>query len=209
MQKTIPSTISSLPEASSLVKSSLPEASSSTKTVAGPRSDRTQRRLTRLKNELNRIAEDQKDNKNDSGFNVWTLNEQLTEWEGVLLGPADTIYAKGKFPFRISIPEEYPCKAPIIYFTARIYHPNISEAYQMTNSLGMLEGIRSDICIDILKDQWSPALSITSILLSTRNLFNDPNFKDPLNMRAVDHYMSNKPDYEKAVKECVLLNTPI
>jgi ubiquitin-protein ligase len=158
-------------------------------------SDKTKRQSLRLENELKKIAEYQAEKNNDTGFTVWSTNTLLTEWEGVILGPKDTPYSDGKFSIKILIPENYPCKPPYVFFTVPIYHPNISPLYSTS------QGSRSDICIDILKNNWSPALTILSVLLSIRNLFSDPNFEDPLNPEAVAHYYRNKIDYEKKVRK--------
>lgn len=59
----------------------------------------------------------------------------------------DSPYSGGVFFLAIHFPTDYPFKPPKVTFTTRIYHPNI-------NSNG-------SICLDILRDQWSPALTIS------------------------------------------------
>jgi ubiquitin-protein ligase len=59
----------------------------------------------------------------------------------------DSPFQGGLFFLAIHFPTDYPFKPPKVNFTTRIYHPNI-------NSNG-------SICLDILRDQWSPALTIS------------------------------------------------
>mmetsp|Transcript_8449 Transcript_8449/g.12487 ORF Transcript_8449/g.12487 Transcript_8449/m.12487 type:complete len:151 (-) Transcript_8449:64-516(-) len=111
----------------------------------------------------------------------------MYEWNGTIFGPPDSPYEGGTFRLNITFPPDYPYKAPKVKFTTPIYHPNING--------------RGDICLDILKDQWSPALTVSKVLLSICALLTDPNPDDPLVSEIANLYKSNRSEYNKKARE--------
>lgn len=87
-------------------------------------------------------------------------------WQATIAGPAASPYEGGIFFLTIAFPPDYPFRPPKLKFTTKIFHCNISST--------------GEICLDVLKDQWSPALTISKVLLSLCSLLTDPNPDDPL-----------------------------
>lgn len=104
-------------------------------------------------------------------------------WDAVIMGPTDSPYLGGVFNLEIFFPCDYPFKPPKIVFNTKIYHPNINK--------------NGAICLDILKDNWSPALTISKTLLSICSLLTDPNPKDPLVPEIADLYINDRKAYMK------------
>ena len=101
--------------------------------------------------------------------------------------PQDSPYQGGVYFLNIHFPADYPFKPPKINFTTRIYHPNINANGQ--------------ICLDILKDQWSPALTISKVLLSICSLLTDANPDDPLVPEIANIYKRDRKMYIKTARE--------
>ena len=115
----------------------------------------------------------------------------MYQWEAVIVGPEDSPYTGGIFKLHIQFPVDYPFKPPHIKFLTKIFHPNI-------NSAGM-------ICLDILKTQWSPALTVSKVLLSICSLLTDPNPKDPLAPEVATLYMNDREGFDKEAKRWTLM----
>ena len=138
---------------------------------------------------LQRLAKELKDMKNDAPANLSAgpINDNLFEWEGIIFGPVGTPYEGGIFYLNIHIPLNYPFKPHHVTFKNKIYHPNINTS--------------GSICLDILKSQWSPALTISKILLSICSLLSDPNPMDPLVPEIANEFKNNMELYIKTAKE--------
>ena len=141
--------------------------------------------LRRIQKELNDLQRDP-----PSNCSAGPSGDDLFKWEGFILGPTDSPYAGGVFKLEILFPVDYPFKPPKIQFTTKIYHPNI-------NASGL-------ICLDILKQQWSPALTISKVLLSVTSLLTDPNPDDPFVPEIAQLYKTNKVLYESNARNYTL-----
>ena len=98
----------------------------------------------------------------------------------VVAGPTSSAYEGGIFNLELFLPEDYPMVPPKVRFLTKIYHPNIDK-------LGR-------ICLDVLKDKWSPALQIRTVLLSIQALLSAPNPDDPLANDVAEHWKKNEAD---------------
>ncbi|KAK8916804.1 Ubiquitin-conjugating enzyme E2 27 [Platanthera zijinensis] len=90
----------------------------------------------------------------------------LTHLCGTIAGPVGTPYEGGTFLIDIQLLSDYPFEPPKMQFVTRVWHPNISSQ-------------NGAICLDILKDQWSPALTLKTALLSLQALLSAPAPDDP------------------------------
>ena len=117
----------------------------------------------RILKELNDFNKDPPQRISASSIN----NDNLFIWKATIIGPEDSPYEGGIFHLNICLPTDYPFKPPKITMSTKIYHPNIN--------------LNGSISLDILMEQWSPALTITTTLLSIVSLLFDPNPDDPIN----------------------------
>ena len=139
----------------------------------------------RITNELSELKENPIEN-----CSAGPENDDMMKWKATIFGPEDTPYYSGVFHLEIKFTEEYPFKPPIVYFTTPIYHCNVNS--------------RGGICLDILKDKWSPALTISKVLLSICSLMSDPNPDDPLVPEIAQLLMKNKDVHDANAREMTL-----
>jgi len=108
------------------------------------------------------------------GISATPAEDNLRYFSVIIAGPSGSPFEGGIFKLELFLTEDYPMAPPKVRFLTRIYHPNIDK-------LGR-------ICLDILKDKWSPALQIRTVLLSIQALLSAPNPDDPLANDVAEHW---------------------
>jgi ubiquitin-conjugating enzyme E2 D/E len=138
--------------------------------------------LKRLQKELRELIKEPPVN-----CSAGMVGDDIMKWSASIIGPEKTPYEGGIFKLSINFNSDYPFKPPKVKFETRIFHPNI-------NSYG-------SICLDILNKSWSPALTISKLLLSISSLLSDPNPDDPLDVKSADLYNNNIEEFNKVAKQ--------
>jgi len=128
-----------------------------------------------------------------SGIVAHIVEDDMNHLIGTITGPVGTPYEGGVFNVNIVIPTGYPFEPPIMKFITRIWHPNISSQ-------------TGAICLDILKDQWSPALNIKTAMLSLQALLCSPEPDNPQDAVVATMYLNERAEFERTAKYWVQLH---
>ncbi|GKY95637.1 hypothetical protein MPSEU_000524900 [Mayamaea pseudoterrestris] len=97
--------------------------------------------------------------------------DNLLLWKAWIKGPEDTPYEGGVFELDIRYGNDYPLAPPSIVFCTKIFHPNVHFR-------------TGEICLDILKKEWSPAWGLQAACRAILALLSDHDATSPLNCDA-------------------------
>lgn len=107
----------------------------------------------------------------------------------LVISPDEGFYKYGRFVFSFKVGPGYPHDAPKVKCETKVYHPNID-----------LEG---NVCLNILREDWKPVLTINAIIIGLQYLFLEPNPEDPLNKDAAEVLRSNRRLFEQNVQKAM------
>ncbi|KAI9015888.1 ubiquitin-conjugating enzyme/RWD-like protein [Phycomyces nitens] len=138
---------------------------------------------------LLRIKREYKDVMDDKAADIdIEPGDTLGHFIATISGPRDTPYEGGRFKVDMRLADDFPFKPTKLKFITPIYHPNISSQ-------------TGAICMDILKDGWSPIMTIKASLLSLIILLSSPVPDDPQDAQVASHYLRDYDDYVKTAAE--------
>ncbi|CCJ31524.1 unnamed protein product [Pneumocystis jirovecii] len=137
------------------------------------------------------------------GFSAGLIDDNnVYEWEVLIIGPEDTLYEGGFFKCQLSFPLEYPHLPPKMRFITELYHPNV-----------YADGL---VCISILhppgedkfgyedaSERWRAVHTPETILLSVISMLSSPNFDSPANIEAAKHWRDDPQGFKKKVRRLV------
>uniref|UniRef100_A0A453H2R5 UBC core domain-containing protein n=1 Tax=Aegilops tauschii subsp. strangulata TaxID=200361 RepID=A0A453H2R5_AEGTS len=109
------------------------------------------------------------------GF-TYKVSDNLQRWVIEVSGAEGTLYAGETYRLQVDFPEQYPMEAPqVIFMHPAPMHPHIYS--------------NGHICLDILYDSWSPAMTVSSVCISILSMLSSSPAKvtqPPL------HYLQSK-----------------
>uniref|UniRef100_A0A6C0AC99 UBC core domain-containing protein n=1 Tax=viral metagenome TaxID=1070528 RepID=A0A6C0AC99_9ZZZZ len=142
----------------------------------------------RVTREWKNIKKEKDDLKKD-GILFEQVGDKMNDIRILLNGAKDTPYEGGCFELKMFLTKEYPMEPPLVFFNTPIYHPNVDKS--------------GKICLDILKDKWTPAINIIKVIYSIVALLSEPNVDDPYNNEAADLWKRDIKEAHKKVKSYV------
>lgn len=108
---------------------------------------------------------------NDHSIELTPTDATLMDWSARIVGPPETPYQDFSFKLKISIPANYPIHPPKFTFQTKICHPNVHFK-------------TGEICLDVLKDNWSPVFGLEAACRNVLLLLSKPEPSSPLNCDA-------------------------
>lgn len=115
------------------------------------------------------------------GIKVFPNEEDLTDLQVTIEGPEGTPYAGGLFRMKLLLGKDFPASPPKGYFLTKIFHPNV--------------GANGEICVNVLKRDWTAELGIRHVLLTIKCLLIHPNPESALNEEAGRLLLENYEEY--------------
>lgn len=137
---------------------------------------------------IRRVAKEMTDlsNQPPEGIRVILNEEDVTDIQAVIEGPAGTPYAGGFFRVKLALGKDFPQGPPKAFFLTKIFHPNVAK--------------NGEICVNTLKKDWKSDLGIQHILLTVKCLLIVPNAESALNEEAGKLLLERYDDYSERAK---------
>lgn len=104
----------------------------------------------------------------------------------LLFSPDAGPFRDTHIPITIAFPLTYPFSPPRVRCLVRLFHPNID--------------LLGHVCLNILRLDWSPVLSLGCVLLGVWMMMQEPQGEEPLNQVAGEMLRRSMHEYARVVE---------
>lgn len=130
------------------------------------------------------------------GFSAGLADDNIFEWDVMVVGPEGTLYEGGFFRARLSFPASYPVQPPTMRFVSEFWHPNVYPD--------------GKVCISILhppgddqygyekpEERWLPVHTVETIVISVISMISSPNDQSPANVEAAKEFREDPKAFKR------------
>ena len=128
------------------------------------------------------------------GYSIKLFKEDdIYEWDVVLLGAPDSLYNGGIFHIKLSFPKDYPNSKPEVIFLTPIYHLNINPRnFSKIEPLG-------HVSVSFI-NWWNPKTTVKEILIQLYSIFYLQTNDSPYGLDRSNEFLENRPLYDMKTK---------
>ncbi|CAM9789536.1 unnamed protein product [Discosporangium mesarthrocarpum] len=112
--------------------------------------------------------------------------DSIAEIHVEIMGPVGTPYDGGRFHMKLVLSNDFPHSPPRGFFLTKIFHPNVAP--------------NGDICVNTLKRDWTPEVTLSHVLQVIRCLLIVPFPESSLNEEAGKLFMESYAEFERRAK---------
>mmetsp|Transcript_19159 Transcript_19159/g.26816 ORF Transcript_19159/g.26816 Transcript_19159/m.26816 type:complete len:166 (+) Transcript_19159:76-573(+) len=128
--------------------------------------------------------------------------DNLFEWEALIMGPPGTDYEGGVFTAILKFPQDYPLSPPKMIFKSEMWHPNVYPNGEVCISI-LHPPVEDPTHYENINERWSPVQSIEKILISVMSMIAEPNDESPANVEAAKMWRTDRKTFSEKAKHCV------
>ena len=126
------------------------------------------------------------------GVNIELIDNNIKQWRIQIDGPEDSLYHDDVFEILLTFQDDFPKNPPKVEMKTPIVHQNVSSG--------------GAVCIDVLRTQFNPTITVRQIIEGLINMLNNPNEKERLNAQVGDLMKNDYEAFKEQVRKQVMLN---
>mmetsp|Transcript_19151 Transcript_19151/g.39881 ORF Transcript_19151/g.39881 Transcript_19151/m.39881 type:complete len:170 (+) Transcript_19151:64-573(+) len=130
-------------------------------------------------------------------------DNNIYEWDIMLMGPESTLYEGGFFKAKLKFPSDFPNMPPEMTFVSDMWHPNVYEGGKVCISILHPPGEDAYNSQESADERWRPILGVEQIIISVISMLSDPNDESPANLDAAVQWRNDLKGFKRRVRQII------